>query len=54
MFEKGFFGSLFDLNKDGKLDSIEKTMDFVAFTEITSSNDEEAFDDEWDEDIDEE
>ena len=30
----GFFGNLFDFNHDGKLDSFERTADFVAFTSL--------------------
>ena len=30
----GFFGNLFDFNHDGKLDSFERTTDFVAFTSM--------------------
>ena len=32
--DKGFFGGLFDFNNDGKLDSFERTMDFMAFSEM--------------------
>jgi len=32
--DKGFFGGLFDVNHDGKLDVFERTMDFMAFNEI--------------------
>ena len=28
MFEKGFFGGLFDFNGDGKLDTFERAADF--------------------------
>ena len=31
---KGIFGNLFDLNRDGKLDSIERGMEFSFFNEI--------------------
>ncbi len=31
MFDKGFFGDLFDINKDGKLDIFEQAADFAAF-----------------------
>ena len=27
--DKGFFGGLFDVNHDGKLDAFERTMDFM-------------------------
>jgi hypothetical protein len=42
---KGFFGSLFDLNGDGKLDSFEETMDFAAFAELMEEDEEEEKDD---------
>ena len=29
--DKGFFGGLFNFNHDGKLDPMERTMDFMAF-----------------------
>ena len=32
--DKGFFGGLFDFNHDGKLDPMERTMDFMAFEEM--------------------
>ena len=31
---KGFFGNLFDMNYDGKLDMFEKTTDFAAFASM--------------------
>lgn len=31
---KGFFGSLFDLNRDGELDARERALDFLAFEEV--------------------
>lgn len=31
MFGKGFFGGLFDFNRDGKLNSAEQAADFGAF-----------------------
>ena len=38
--DKGFFGGLFDMNHDGKLDSFERTMDFMAFNELMSESDD--------------
>ena len=32
--DKGFFGSLFDFNHDGELDTVERTYDFMAFNEL--------------------
>lgn len=39
--DKGFFGGMFDFNRDGKLDSFERAADFAAFMELTSSTDDE-------------
>lgn len=33
--KKGFFCGLFDFNGDGKLDPLEKAVDFAVFNEIT-------------------
>lgn len=30
----GIFGNMFDLNRDGKLDSIERAMDYMLFDEM--------------------
>ena len=43
----GFFGKMFDLNRDGKLDPMERAMDFMAFNELTKEEDkiyEETYD----------
>lgn len=32
---KGFFGDLFDLDHDGELNAMERTLDFLAFDELT-------------------
>ena len=40
MFDKGFFGNLFDFNRDGKLDSFEREADFAAFASLVSENDD--------------
>ncbi len=37
MFDKGFFGGLFDFNGDGKLDTLEKAADFAAFMNLVES-----------------
>ena len=34
MSDNGFFNGLFDFNKDGHLNSVERAMDFMAFTEL--------------------
>ncbi len=31
----GFFGNMFDFDGDGKLDPMERAMDFLAFDEMT-------------------
>ena len=41
MFDKGFFGDLFDFDGDGKLNSIERAMDFALFDELTKEENEE-------------
>lgn len=41
---RGFLGDLFDVNRDGELDSREQLLDFMAFEEMTK--DEECDDDE--------
>lgn len=43
MFD-GFFGNLFDMNHDGELDTFERTMDYIAYEELTTeveNNEEE-------------
>ena len=51
--DRGFFGSLFDLNHDGELDWNERTMDFIAFNELMEEAEkaerEDGFEDEDDE-----
>ena len=37
----GFFGKMFDLNRDGKLDPMERTMDFMLFNEMMKEEDEQ-------------
>ncbi|MBQ4560849.1 MAG: hypothetical protein IJA55_00785 [Clostridia bacterium] len=34
MFDKGFFGGLFDLNGDGQLDAMEQAFDLAAFAQV--------------------
>lgn len=36
---KGFFGDLFDFNRDGKLDAFERAADFCAFEEMIKETD---------------
>ena len=37
MFDKGFFGGLFDFNGYGKLDTLEKAADFSVFMNLEGS-----------------
>ena len=46
MFDKGFFGNIFDFDGDGKLDSFEKAADLGAFLNMV----EEAANEEDDDD----
>ena len=41
MFDKGFFGGLFDFNGDGKLDGFERAADFAAFQHMMSESEKE-------------
>lgn len=50
MFERGFFGKLFDLDGDGKMNAFEMAADFVLFNEIMKedkSSDSDDFDDDF-------
>lgn len=38
MFDKGIFGGLFDLNGDGKLDSLEQAADFAFFAALVDED----------------
>lgn len=49
----GIFGNMFDLNRDGKLDSMERAMEFMVFNKVTEKNYDEGYDD-FDEDIEDE
>lgn len=46
MFDKGFFGGLFDLDGDGKLDGMERALDFAAFVQLMEETKNEDDDDE--------
>lgn len=39
--DKDFFGDLFDVNHDGELDGFERTLDYMAFEDLTSVDTEE-------------
>ena len=41
MFDKGFFGDLFDFNGDGKLDTFEKAADFGLFCQIMEDDEDD-------------
>lgn len=47
--EKGFFGDLFDLDHNGKLDIFEQSLDIMLFQELVSESedDENVEDKEW-------
>ena len=49
MWEKGLFNGLFDLNRDGKLDSLERALEFGFFVELMESDkkDNEENDDDF-------
>lgn len=38
---RGFFGNLFDMNRDGKLDAWERAMDMMAFEEMLAEEEQE-------------
>lgn len=37
----GLFGKMFDLNRDGKLDPMERAMDYMLFNEMLQEEEEE-------------
>lgn len=39
--DKGFLGDIFDVNHDGELDGFERTLDYMAFEDLTSVDSEE-------------
>lgn len=41
MFDKGFFGELFDFNGDGKLDAFEQAADMAAFVHLMDEEDDD-------------
>lgn len=49
MFDKGFFGGLFDFDGDGKLDTFEKAADFGLFVKMMEDEENEN-DDDFDDD----
>ena len=49
----GIFGNMFDLNRDGKLDSMERAMEFMVYNKVTEKDYDEGYDD-FKEDIEDE
>lgn len=47
--ERGFFGSLFDFDRNGNLDFFEQSLDIMLFQELVSESedDENVEDEEW-------
>ena len=43
--DKGLFNGLFDLNHDGKMDTIERALEFAMFMEIVDPQDDDSEDD---------
>ena len=43
--DNGFFGKLFDLNHDGKLDALEQYIDYAVFEEVFLKDDSDTEDD---------
>ena len=39
--DKGFLGDIFDVNHDGELDGFERTLDYMAFEDLTSVDSQE-------------
>ena len=48
MFDKGFFGGLFDFDGDGKLDSLERAFDFGLFCKMMEDCENEENEEEED------
>ena len=46
----GFFGNMFDFNRDGKLDSFERATDFYAFTKLMKEDNSTGYLDDDDDD----
>lgn len=47
------FGNMFDLNRDGKLNSMERAMEFMVYNKVTEKDDDEGYED-FEEDIEDE
>lgn len=46
----GFFGNMFDFNRDGNLDSFERAADFCAFNELMKADESTDYLDDDDDD----
>ena len=46
MFDKGFFGGLFDFDGDGKLDTFERAADMGLFAQIMEEEEDNEEDEE--------
>ena len=53
MFERGFFGKLFDFDGDGKMNAFEMAADFALFNEL-KNEDKDSDSDDFDDDFDDE
>ena len=52
MFDKGFFGGLFDFNGDGKLDGFERAADHLAFMNMMNESEKKECDSSFGSDVD--
>lgn len=53
MFDgKGLFGGMFDLNGDGKIDAVERALEFAVFNEIINEDSDDDDVTDFDRDID--
>ena len=53
MFDgNGIFGGMFDLNGDGKIDAVERALEFAVFNEIFNEDSDDVYVSDFDDDID--
>lgn len=50
---KGIFGDMFDMNRDGKLDALERAAEAAFLDELEEDEFDDEYDDDWDDDWDE-